>query len=252
MAVRKFTDVDFTNCGQILMLLEPGGVAARGNDADVNYFLAGGETFEMSCAAANTALTPTRTTNGLVVPIDATNNEGVEITQGLLGSAISAFKSQFVIGTDPAFYFSLKYRVTTVADYDVLQVGFRGKASTGPEDYCAVAAMDTPAELITCYDTLAGVNNQAGTLHGLTRLAGGTGVDTTLSTTWADTNTKTVTVKVSSAGVVTAAVDGTALSDFVSVTLTSGITVIPYVQVCRAQNGTLGTLQLQRWTCGYQ
>lgn len=250
MAVRKFTDVDFMACGNPLQLLESGVAVARGNDADVNYMLAGGEVFEYSIGAANTALVFTKTANGLVVPIDATNNEGLEMTQGLTAAANSSFKSQFIVGTDPAFYFSLKYRVTTVADYDVLMVGFRGK-STGVEDYGAIATFDTPAEVITNYDTLAGVNNEAGTLHGMTRISGATGVNTTLTTTWADAATKTVTIKVSAAGVVTAAVDGTALSDFVSVTLPS-ITVIPYVAICRAQNGTLGTLQLQRWTCGFQ
>ena len=250
MAVRKFTDANFEASGNPLQLLESGVAVAAGTDAAVNYMLAGGHVFEYSIGATNSAVVFTKTANGLVVPIDATNNEGVEITQGLTAAANSSFQSQFVVGTDPAFYFSLKYRVTTVADYDVLMVGFRGK-STGVEDYGAIATFDTPAEIITNYDTLAGVNNNAGTLAGNTRLSGGTGVATVLTTTWADAATKTVTVKVSSAGVVTAEVDGTALSDFVSVTLPS-ITVIPYVAVCRAQNGTLGTLQLKRWTAGYQ
>jgi len=251
MAVRKFTDVNFEATGQAIQLLSTGAVVA-GGDTDVNWILMGSppEQFECSTLAASTEKLWKKhaTLTGIVPPVDATNNEGFELTQGILAGA----KSRFTVGTDPAFYFSCRLGLTTVADYDVLVAGFRGKLTTGPEAYAAVASVDTPAEIITAYDTVGGVNVQSGTLHGVTRLAAGTGVDTTLTTTWADAAVKTLTVKVSAAGVVTAAVDGTALADFVSVTFAAGTVVSPYLLGVKGQNGATSTLQLKRWTCGYQ
>lgn len=252
MAVRKFTDVDFTSCGRAVQLLESGVAVARGTDADVDYYHIGGESFEVSSQGTNTEIIFKPGAAGIIPPITAGDNIGIEMTQGLIGATLGNFKSQFTVGTDPAFYFSLGVKLATLADYDILAVGFRGKATTGMEDYAVVANLDTPAELLTRYDSLAAINHQTTVLHSVTRSAAATGVDTTSTTALVAATTAMLTVKVSASGAVTYFKDGTELASMVAFSFATGTIVGPWVNATRGQTGTVGTLQFTRWTCGLQ
>jgi hypothetical protein len=252
MAVRKFTDVDFSACGRPLQLLESGLAVARGTAADVDYYIINGEHFEVSSQGANTEIIFKAGAAGLIPPVTAGDNIGIEMTQGLVGASLGNFKSQYTVGTDPAFYFSLKLKLATLADYDILAVGFRGKATTGPEDYVAVASLDTPAELLTAYDSIAAINHQTTVLHSVTRSAGATGTDTTSTTALVAATTATLTVKVSSAGAVTYFKDGVELAGMAAFSFAAGTIVAPFVNATRGQAGTVGTLQFLRWTSGLQ
>lgn len=252
MAVRKFTDVDFTQCGRAVQLLETGLAVARGTAADVDYYHIGGESFEVSSQGTNTEIIFKPGPNGIIPPITAGDNIGVEMSQGLIGASLGNFKSQFTVGTDPAFYFSLRLQLTTLADYDILTVGFRGKATTGMEDYVAVASLDTPAEILTAYDSLAALNHQTTVLHSVSRITAATGTDTTTTTALVAATAATLTVKVSAAGVCTFFKDGTLIADAATPTLATGCIVGPFMNATRGQTGTVSTLQLLRWTCGLQ
>lgn len=251
MAIRKFTDVDFSQgCHAGLGLLESGVAVMRGTDADVDYHLLGSppEYFEFSSSGTNTEIVFKKGTVGVAPPITAGTNIGGEMTQGI--GAVG--KQIFTVGTDPAFFFSVKLQLATLADYDLLTVGFRGKATTGMEDYQVIANIDTPAELLTRYDSLAAINHETTVLHSVFRSAAGTGVDTTSTTALVAATAATLTVKVSAAGLCTFFKDGTELQGMVSSPMATGTIVGPWLYMVRNGTGTVGTLQLIRWTCGYQ
>lgn len=252
MAVRKFTDVDFSQVGRSVQLLESGIAVARGTAADVDYYSIGGEAFEISSQGTNTEIIIKPGASGIIPPNTAGDNIGTEMTQGLIGASLGNFKSQFTVGTDPAFYFSAKVLLSTLADYDILAIGFRGKATTGMEDYVAVGSLDTPAKLLTAYDSIAAINHQTTVLHSVTRSAGATGVDTTSTTALVASTAATLTVKVSASGAVTFFKDGTVLQGMVAFSFAAGTIVGPFINATRGQAGTVSTLQYLRWTCGLQ
>ena len=110
-----------------------------------------------------------------------------------------------------------------MADFDVACVGFRKQ-----EAY--TAAIQADEEIITDYEDVAALNVNLGNIDTCTRLGSGTGVDTDTLDNWANAATKTLSVLVSSAGVVTFLIDGVApTTNTNTLTLADGAVVIPFM-----------------------
>ena len=176
------------------------GTAATGADNSVNLISFGKHALEMQYEGASTDIGFTRSTSGLIIPNDNTDNEGVELYTSALADA--NIRGQFKVGTDPAFWMWGKIIVPDVSDYDVACVGLRKAA--------AVADVASHAATITAYTDCALLNLNAGAIYTGTRLNSGAGVLTDTTQTVADGVAMTFAVKVSAAGVVTFLVDGAA------------------------------------------
>jgi hypothetical protein len=125
--------------------------------------------------------------------MDQTDNDGVEITNGITARSRAAV----AVGTSPAVYAKAKLKIGDVSGTDDLAFGFR-KA----EAYQAN---------VDDYDEMACLNVISGNVVEETILnnAATSSTDTTLD--WADGGEHTLEVYVSAAGVVTFKVDGTAI-----------------------------------------
>lgn len=241
MAVRKRTYVDFTQVSPVGM--QDDGTVLSAVDNETNIFMFNGVSFESYNEGTMTNITlAKRSTSGWTVPDADTDNVGVELTQGVIAAGPAAF----TIGTDPAFKVSVKFLLPVVATYDVAAIGFRKVAAYD-------TALDTPGELLTAYSDVALLNVNAGTIATNTRLAAGVGTVTSTTNTWADAASKTLTVLVSAAGVATFLIDGAAPTvNTNTVTLTSGVTVVPTIIFRRAANTGSSTPILSTYFCGYQ
>jgi hypothetical protein len=245
MSQRKRVAVDFRGVGNPIGLLNSGVAVQGGLDTNTNIMTLKGHYFETYIAAASTDIVYTPNADGLVIPNDNTDNEGIEISNGI---AAATSPVAFTVGTDPAFFFSLKFKIPDVSDYDIACVGFRAV-----EAYQAVANIDDPAELITRYTDVAALNVNAGDIYTVTRDNSATGTATDTTDNWADNATKTLTVKVSAAGVVSFEIDGAAPTvDTNTITLDSAKVVVPFVRFTKGAAASDTPPILQSWVCTYQ
>ena len=225
MAIQKKCYVDFLGGPEPatqLMLASGGTGAAAGSDNNVNQWLfASGAQLECSCTAASSDIVPVKEAGvGLVIPNDDAGNEGVEI---LVSDSLNSTGPCYTIGTDAAFRVDMKVKIKDVSDYDVACVGFRKQ-----EAY--TAALEADGELITDYTDIAGLNVNLGNIDTFTRLNSATGTATDTTDDWADGATKTLSVLVSAAGVVTFQIDGAAPTvNTNTLTFDSGDVVIPFI-----------------------
>ena len=158
-----------------------------GTTGDVNVLVGDRNVFEYHILGTQDILGPIRTSGGLNLKLDATADDGIELTLGneqpantVISAVAGATRGTFVVGTDAPFYVAFKLTIADVSGTDDCAVGFH-KA----EAY--QAAIDS-------YDEWAALNVISGDIKIETELnAGGT---TTTDTTdnWADTETKTLMV----------------------------------------------------------
>jgi hypothetical protein len=210
----------------------------------VNRFSWGGKTLSFYNDGQNDDICPTlHATLGWVIPNDNTDNDGIEINTG--AQAVPN-KCAFVIGTDPAFYVKAKFNVPLTTDYDVCAVGFRLAAAN--------AACASAAALATAYTDAACINVDNGDFKTVTSLNTSTDVTTDITTaTWADTETHTLTVKVSAAGAVTYFVDDVVCPGAVAFSFDTGDTVIPFLRFTKDVSAAADTPPvLQLFECGLQ
>jgi hypothetical protein len=245
MAQRKRVAVDFRQVGDPVMLKGGGVAVADGLDTTTSIFHLKGHPFEIYYGAANSDIVFTSNAGGLVIPNDNTDNEGIEMTNGITAAACPV---AFTVGTDAAFFFSLTFTIPDVSDYDVCMVGFRAV-----EAYQAIANIDTPAETITRYTDVAGFNVNAGDIYSMTRDNSGTGTLTDTTDNWTDGQTKTLTIKVSAAGVTTLLIDGVAPTvDTNSITLDAGKVVVPFFRPTKGGTASDTPPIVRKWVCSYQ
>lgn len=235
MATRKRTYIDFS-AGEPAAGKQKGtAVAAANTDNTTNLFTApGGAVIEVRNEQANADIVPTyvidaNCTTGWQIPNDNADNDGVEISLGIEASELA--KYAFKVGTDPAFEFRVKFGIPDVSDYDIAMVGFRKAAAYGD-------ALNDPATTFASavvYTDVAALNVNAGAIYticGKNQTGGGTGTFTATDTTntWADDAVKTLTVKVSAAGVVTFEINGAAPTvNTNTLTLDTGDIMIPFM-----------------------
>lgn len=211
-----------------------GAGAATGAAGDENVMLFERNAFEYHIIGTQTIVSPVLVASGLNVGMDQTDNDGVEITQGILAGQ----KHAYTVGTDEPFYFKCEFSIATVAGTDDCLVGFR-KA----EDYQAGP---------DAYDEWAALNVIAGNINIETELNAG-GTDTTDTTDdWADAETHTLEVLVDKGGVVTFRIDDAAPTVTAEYTFDSGEVVVPFFLMIQANASQTGVVALTQWECGLQ
>jgi hypothetical protein len=214
------------------------GAAASGTTSATNVMLFPETAFEYHIkGAGQTIVAPVLTANGLDIGLDQASTEGVEITQGITARSPGAF----VVGTDAAFFFSCKIKVEDASGCNPLVAGFRKAEAyqttvAAYADYAAIGIIGTA---------------NPNTIKTTTEAAGGGNTDTDTTNTWADAAAKTLTVKVSAAGVVTYQINGVAPTTVVAFSFTAGDVLVPFVFFLNAAD-LAGTVELQEWTCGLQ
>lgn len=246
MAVRKRTYVRFADYAPTASA-QATLIAAANTDNTVNHIQFGPHTFEVRNEQTNSDIGGARvvdanSTNGWQIPNDNADNDGIEITQGILNDPSAPYV--FTVGTDGAFELRVKFGIPDVSDYDVCAVGFR-------EVGAYVDAINTPAAMEAAYDEKACISVESGALHALTSLAG-SDTDTTLADTWADDEVKELAILVSAAGAVTYEIDGAADANAVAFSFADATVVVPFM--CFTKGGTAADTPpiLEYYICGLQ
>jgi len=156
---RKHFFADFTQERVDLALLQGASAVTAVTDNAVNVFQLRrpGHYLVINNTGQNDAKVPTAGATGWVLPCDNTNGDGIEFNPSVGLTAAVGGPLQFTIGTDPAFFLRAVVNAGTLANYDVLQVGFRKQA--------AYDNVDSPANLTVYADiAVVGINDNAGAL----------------------------------------------------------------------------------------
>ena len=207
-----------------------------GTGGDENIILCGsGNAFEWHVLGTQTILNFDWEEPGLDAgSLDATADDGAEISTGIGAGA----PVQFTVGTDPAFYFKMRFSIEDITGTDDCAMGFRKR-----EAYQAN---------VDDYDEMAVLNVISGAIYIETiTKPGAATVPTDTTDTWSDTTTHTLCVKVSSAGVVTYEIDGVAPTAIAAFTFTTGTVLIPFFYLLN-HTDLHGYAVIYEWECGYQ
>jgi len=252
---RKSCYVDFVKEPPVPSVNKATGAIATGadNQEDCVVLHNSGEYFEFIQTGQNDVIHFTKQSDGSFrLPLDNTNGDGIEITQGIL----SGFAKSFTVGTDPAFFVKACFKVTTRADLDVLQVGFRKLA--------AYADVTQPSELNAYTDAAwVGINTNAGVLSTNTELNNGGLTSTALAkAALTDGQFLALEVDVSAAGAVTYKVgvsSTTALAlanlavdaNAVAFTFDDAEVLVPSI-VAVATGASAAEIDWTHFSCGFQ
>lgn len=208
------------------------GGAAGGTAGDENVMYLPETAFEYHILGTQTITAPSLTTTGLSVSLDLTDNDGLEITEGILSKSRRAF----TIGTDNDFFLRVKFKIADVSGTDDCAVGFRKSAAY--------------AANIDDYTDMAVLNVILGDIKIETILNNAATVTTDTTDNWADAETHELKVRVSAAGVVTYQIDGAAPTVIAAFTFDDGDVVIPFFYFLHATT-TPGVVELIEWESGF-
>lgn len=183
--------------------------------------------------AGQTILGPAISALGVDIAQDQTDNEGCEYTGPLTGGGM-----RFTVGTDPAFYISVKVRIADVSGADPFIVGFR-KQEAAQADF-------------NDYDEGAwiGIVGTAGDIKINTILNNAATTVTDTTDNAADATSVTFKVSVSAAGVVTYQIDGVAPTTTAAFTFDTGEVLIPSIYFLHGTD-VAGSVQLEIFDCGH-
>lgn len=215
-----------------------GGGASSGTAGDTNVLQSRFNSFEYNIKGTQTITAPSivsvsQGVSGLNIGMDQTDNDGVELTNGILSSSPVAFK----VGTDRAFFFRVRFSIAVVAGTDDCAVGFR-------ECEAYQANVDD-------YTDAAMLNVISGNIFIETILNNAATVSTDTTNNWANAETHTLEVLVDALGVVTYKIDGVAPLVTAAYTFTSGLFVVPYMFFLNTAS-LAGQVNILEWECGYQ
>lgn len=243
MATRKYLRTEFQSIGPCV---QNDGTVASGTGGETNLTVIDGVPWEYFVIGTQTITVPSFSTGaspGLDISHDKTNTDGVIYTPF---TNSKASRLAFTIGTDPAFYVSLKLSCGDLTGANPLCVGFHGgAAATNPlQVHTATFADYTDKACIGFTGGTADIQ----TITCLNNAVGDTTTDTTLN--GADNTDVTLTVKVSAAGAVTYEVDGAAATS-AAFTFDSGDIVVPFIYVLHGA-GVMNDVILRKFVCGHQ
>lgn len=241
----RYTYVDFSTTPQPPIYQRNLSAVMTATDNQVNSFWIDGHYFELDQeqAASSTAFTPSA--SGWLLPIGATDGDGLSLSQG--AENIPSTRMKFTTGTD-SFFLKVTLEQTTLADTDVVMIGFREAGTAG------AVRTSTPALALTDYDhkALIGVQDNAGAVK--THVSTGAGADTATTCT----NTPTVTgtavtweVRINADLTVEFYVDGVldVLAAAASPVVTTGKVMVPHlIAVSTGAGGE--QVELLTWECG--
>lgn len=212
----------------------PAGGAATGVTGDTNILRTRYNIFEYHIkGAGQTIVAPTLGANGYDFALDLTNDEGVEVTTGILARTVSAF----TVGTDRAVFARCVFTIADVSGTDDCAFGWR-KA----EAYQAN---------IDDYDEMACLNAISGAINIETILNNAATVTTDTTDTWADTISHSLQVNVSASGVVTYLIDGVAPTTVAAYTFDAAEVIVPFLFHLHAVDLD-DTFVLREWEVGLQ
>lgn len=214
-----------------------GAGAATGTAGDRNLLGFGHNQFEYHIKGTQTIVAPVLTAVGLDIGMDQTDNDGIEITQGIL----ARHEHAFTIGTHGPFFFRVKVKVEDASGCDPLHIGFRKAeayqaAYTGYADYAYLGLVggDNPSKIQT-----------------ETEVGGGGTVTTDTTLTCADGATKDLKVRVDGKGQVTYFVNGVKVPISVAYTFTAALVVVPSLFFLHGAD-VAGVVELIEWECGLE
>lgn len=230
----RYTFEDFRQ--DPLCVARLGAGAATGVAGDRNLMSFGHNLFEYHIKGTQTIVAPVLTAVGLNIGLDQTDDDGVEITQGIL----ARHEHAFTIGTDGPFFFRVKVKVADASGCDPLHVGFR-KAEAYQAAYASYADY--------AYIGLVGGDNPS-KIQTETEVGGGGLVTTDTGLTCADAATKDIKVRVDGNGQVTYTVNG-AKATPVAYTFTAGLVVVPSLFFLNGSD-VAGLVELIEWECGFE
>lgn len=202
----RHTFIDFQGIRSQAALSAVGAVAAVGvTDGNINQYVFGNQGELLHTVIGTTAavpLTKAGSAAGVLLAVDATDDEGLELTPHYIsasaGTLLTAFPGRFVARTDE-FYFRLKFKIlTAVLGADFIAVGFR--------------KVETIQNVFTAYADYFALNVNNGAIRTLNELGGAGATDTDSTQTWVNGDTHTLEVRVSSTGFARGFVDGAGLT----------------------------------------
>lgn len=211
--------------------LNDGFTAPAGAIGSVNIVRSERHVFEQHIkGAGQTIIVPTFDASGYNISLDQTNDEGMELTQGITARSRAAF----VVGTDPCF-FDVTLAVADVSGTDDLVVGFRTAEAyqANVDDYNNMAAFN--------------LNNGDVLIETIDDNAATTTTDTTDNI--ADTIQVRFRVEVPSSRVVRFLLNQAAPTVTQAFTWDNGDTIVPFVFFLHSAD-VAGTVHLRRWECG--
>lgn len=153
--------------------------APIGTDTSTNVVNTGVNTLHYYVNNTATILAPYVTTNGIPLSLDATDNEGMELSAPVFASC----PKEFIVGsTECAFY--AKINLDDISGTDAFYAGFRKKEAyqAVPDNYNDMATLSLIAT--------------AGLINMSTILAGAATTNTSTAVTWVDTETHDLEVRV--------------------------------------------------------
>lgn len=230
--------VDFqtTYClfGSNPVVMTDDGTDVAGAASETDWMALDGTNFEyfILTAASQTIKLPFIDDNGLNVRLDQTDDEGMELGEGIT----SRSKSAFTIDTD-AFYLKVKLYIEDVNQLDIVCIGFRLAEAYNQDLYA--------------YNTYCGMNVDNGQIHGIEEENNGSAEDTDMEEDWEDGETHTMEVRVSDAGVVTYYFDGLVVTTPNVFTWTDNEVAIPFLHIL-GDNTASSDVCIQLWECGLQ
>ena len=230
---RVYENFAGTDTADTVALILPAGGAYSGATGILHHmYTPGANVFGAFPLGAGQTLPPAIIAAGLDIGGDQTNTEGWEI----VSNAFGASGRPFVVGNSGAFFFKVGIKVQTVAGVSGLQAGFR--------------KLETYQAAVTSYSDYASIGLVAGDIYMKTGV-GGTDVSTDTTDNFVDGQTATFAVYVSATGVVTYKVNGAAPTTVAAITMTDGLSMVPFVR--HLNNSTLaGNVVITNWECGAQ
>jgi len=224
----------YENFKQNPVTAKVGGGAAGGTTGDENALLTPQTAFEYHVLGTQTITAPVITASGLNMgSMDQTANDGLELNHGVLSSQVPSF----IVGTDAAFFFRVRFSIEDVSGTDDCAIGFR--------------KVEANQANIDDYADMAVLNVISGDIN-IETIVGGAATTTTDTTdNWADTETHELKVLVSADGVVTYQIDGAAPTTTAAYTFTDGLNVMPFVYFLQ-DTDIAGAVPIMEWECGYQ
>lgn len=223
------------------MFLAASGAAASGTTGARNVVCFPGQAVADSplymgfnvLGLGQTILGPAISALGVDISQDQTNDEGVEYSGPLTGGG-----QVFTVGTDPAFYLSVKVRIEDVSGADPFIIGFR-KQEAARADF-------------NDYDegVWIGIVGTAGDIKINTILNNAATVVTDTTQDAVDATSITFKVSVSAAGVVTYQINGAAPTTTAAFTFDTGEVLIPSIYFLHGID-IAGTVQLETYDCGH-
>lgn len=217
-----------------LSVKKVGAGAATGTAGDENLNLIGGVTWEYHVLGTQTVVAPSLGTYGLNIVQDDAENDGTEHCLGINANN----KGVFTVGTDAAFFATMKFYIDDVSGTDDCAFGFRKV-----EAY--QAAIDN-------YDEMAALNVISGDIKIETILNGGATTTTDTTDNWADTGIHELGIYVSAAGVVTYTIDGAAPTTTAAFTFDDAEVVVPFFYQLAAADPEAAAVELIEFHCGLQ